>query len=542
MRVLGQANWRNERVEFISGAVQDITTQHQAADATLSASRAKSQLLANTSHEERTPLNGILGMTQLALDTELSAEQREYLTAVQTSGNNLLSIVNDILDISKIESGKLELDSVPFGLKRVVFEAVRNQAARAHGKGLELLVDLPLDVPTQLLGDPIRLGQVITNLVGNSEKFTTTGHVLERARVGGNKRLLLEVKDTGVGIPENRREAIFDAFTQADGSTSRKFGGTGLGLTITRELITRMHGRISVESVVDAGSTFRVDLPLLVSLPSLKAIPTSSPPGFRVLVVDDHPISRELLLRQLSEAGVSATAAEPAAAISTALAALEANEPFSAAVIDSLSHGTSGLELCEALDGHETLAKLPRVLLVNTVERPTAESMARAHVARALTKPVADTDLLEAWRASSSALSALPPRPSPAGRRSADGHADARARRARGYPTDSAGALDPRSPADHRAHRQRDEGRRHALLRCGHGRVSHQAARPREAARNARTDDYPLRDFFAGGARGFKNERVKVCGNSSPSVYASSSPPSVRERTGKPGSANSAST
>ncbi len=303
--------------------------------------------------------------------------------------------MNDILDISKIESGKLEIDSIPYMLKRVVFEAVRNQAARAHEKGLELVVELPSQLPSQLQGDPLRVGQVVTNLVGNAVKFTSAGEVAVTVEARG-ERLHIAVRDTGVGIPESRKDAIFDAFTQADGSTSRRFGGTGLGLTITRELVQRMGGRIWVDSVVGRGSTFNVELPLVVAVPSLKVLPSGLPNDFRVLIVDDNETARRAMVAALSEAGLSATATDPGSAISAALEALETNHPFSVALIDQLMPGASGLELCEALDGHDILATLPRVLLVNTVERPAAEQLERAHVARTLTKPVGTGELLDA--------------------------------------------------------------------------------------------------------------------------------------------------
>ncbi len=232
VRVQGHAERATGHTSRIYGAVQDVTQQRAAHEAVLQASRAKSQFLANTSHEIRTPLNGILGMTQLALETTLSAEQREYLEAVATSGQNLLAIVNDILDISKIESGKLELERVPLSLQRVLSLAVRNVAPRAHVRGLELVTQVDASLADDVLGDPVRLGQVVTNLVGNAVKFTERGEIVVRARVEG-EHVRITVRDTGVGIAPDRLDAIFEAFTQADGSTSRRYGGTGLGLTIT---------------------------------------------------------------------------------------------------------------------------------------------------------------------------------------------------------------------------------------------------------------------------------------------------------------------
>jgi signal transduction histidine kinase/CheY-like chemotaxis protein len=377
------------RTTELVAANRDLET---ARDRALDASRAKSEFLANMSHEIRTPMNGIIGMTELALDSPLSAQQKDWLETVQLCSVSLLKLLNDILDLSKIESRRLELEAIPFSLEDLVEDTLRALAPTAHGKGLELVADVDPHVPSGFLGDPVRIAQVLTNLTSNAVKFTEHGYVLVRVRVeevltDERMRLHLSVADTGIGIPDDKREVIFESFRQADGSTTRRYGGTGLGLTISATLVHLMGGDISVDSQPGEGSTFAfaIDLPIA-------AVPERSfgrdLSGLRVLIVDDSHVNCEILTEWVRRWGMVPTATRSGPdAIQWVRDASTTTQPYNVILLDANMPELDGFTVAQQITA-DVVSLPPIIVLTSSSAQGDSVRCRQLGISGSLTKPI----------------------------------------------------------------------------------------------------------------------------------------------------------
>ena len=377
----------------------------KAKDEAVAANIAKSDFLANMSHEIRTPMNGVLGMVELLEESGIDDKQKEFVQVIARSSTALLSIINDILDFSKIEAGALELDPVPFDIRQAINDVISLLQVKAKEKGLELIINYPLDQESSFIGDAGRFRQIITNLVGNSIKFTEDGHIRIDVNVSpyssARGKVDISVTDTGIGIDESKLSTIFDKFTQADNSTTRVYGGTGLGLSISKKLVEIMGGSMTAKSQLDQGSTFSFSLPLPINAAAPNFIEDRLElSGKRALIVDDLEVNRDILSKRLSSWGMNVTkAANSADAILAVNKQIDLDSPFDFILLDYQMPGMNGHELAALLNSNAQQKQTPIVLLSSSDVPASTSELKTLGIEETLMKPVREKQLFECLEA-----------------------------------------------------------------------------------------------------------------------------------------------